>query len=167
MFKFLGVIGGWQGYAAIAAICFLLGGTATWRVMSWKEGAQQTQIVTKIVKQIETQQVVTERVVTKYIAVKGKDIENTRTLIQEVPIYVTKEADARCAVNLGTVRLWNRAVHGAVPDPSTGPDDAPSGFACSDIAKAFVEAAGQYDATAHQLVGLQEWVSEQRAAWPK
>jgi hypothetical protein len=65
-------------------------------------------------------------------------------------------------VPLGLVRLWDDAVHQPVPDAAAGTDDAPSGLACSDLAKAFVEAAGQYDATAHQLTALQDWVRQQR-----
>jgi hypothetical protein len=162
--KILALLSGWQGYAAVAAFCLLAGSLGTWRVMSWHEQAQQVQVITRVVKQIEKQQVVTEKVVTKYVAVKAADAENTRTIIQEVPVYVSKESDDRCSINLGTVRLWDRAVHGPVPDAAAGADDAPSGLACSDIAKAFAEAAGQYDATAHQLVALQDWVRGQREA---
>jgi hypothetical protein len=160
-------LSGWQGYVAVLAVGLALGAGGTWRVMSWREQAHQTQVVTKTVKQIEKQQVVTEKVVTKYVAVQAKAAAETRSLIQEIPVYVTPQDDARCLVNLGTVRLWQRAVHGAVPDASAGADDAPSGLACSDLAKGIAEVAGQYDATANQLTALQDWVRQQREAAPK
>lgn len=161
------ILGSWQLYLIVAGVAASLSGFGVWRVMSWHEQAQQAKVITKTVKQIVYQDRVTEKVVTKYLATKATHAEETRTIIQEVPIYVSKEADARCVVNLGTVRLWNRAVHGAVPDAAAGPDDAPSGLACSDLAKAFAEAAGQYDATADQLIALQGWIKEQRAMWPQ
>jgi hypothetical protein len=156
------VLSGIQTYLIVGAVCAALGGAATWRVMSWHEQAQKTQVITKTVKQIVYQDHVTERVVTKYIAAKAKVVEHTQTLIQEVPVYVTPEADARCVVNLGTVRLWQRAVKGPVPDASAGADDAPSGLACSDLAQAIAQVAGQYDLTASQLTALQSWIQEQR-----
>lgn len=155
-------LGNWQLVAGALALGLLLGGTGTWRVMSWHQQAQQVQVVTKTIKQIQYQDRVTEKVVTKYLAVQASAIEHTKTLIQEVPIYVTPEADARCVVNLGTVRLWERAVGGPIPDAAAGPDDAPSGLACSDLAKAVGEVAGQYDLTSNQLTALQDWVRQQR-----
>jgi hypothetical protein len=159
----LSALSGWQGYLAALLIGAALAGGGTWRVMSWREQAHQAQVVTKTVKQIVYQDRVTEKVVTKYVAVQAKAAENTKAIIQEIPVHVTPEADARCTVNLGTVRLWQRAVHGTVPGPSAGTDDAPSGLACSDMAKAIAEVAGQYDATANQLAALQSWVREQRS----
>jgi len=159
----LSVLSGWQGYVAALVLGLALGAGGTWRVMSWHEQAQQTQVITKTVKQIVYQDRVTEKVVTQYVKVKGDDIIHTETLLQEVPTYVTKEADARCVVSLGFVRVWNSAVHGPVPDATAGADDAPSGLACSDVAKAAVQIAGTYDATSHQLTALQDWVTQQRA----
>lgn len=164
MSKILSFLGGWKGYAAVAGICLLLGASATWRVMSWRADAQQVKTITKTVEKIIYRDRVTEKVVTKYLAAKAQAAEETRNRIEDVPNHVTPEADAACTVPLGFVRVWNDAVHGPLPDAARGADDAPSGLACSDIAKAFVEAAGQYDATAGQLTALQEWVRQQHQA---
>lgn len=162
----LSALSGWQGYVAALFVGAALAGGGTWRVMSWREQAHQTQVVTKTVKQIQYQDRVTEKVVTKYVSVKAADAQNTKTQIQEIPEHVTPQADARCVVPLGAVRVFRRAAHAPVPDAAAGPDDSASGLACSDLAQAYVEAAGAYDATAHQLTALQEWVREQRAIAP-
>lgn len=158
-----GVLGGWQGWAALFAVGLLTGSLGTWRVMSWEQQAQQVKTVTRTITQIKYQDRVTEKVVTKYLKAKATQAEETRNRIEDVPAHVTPQADAACNVPLGLIRVWDDAVHQPVPDAAAGTDDAPSGLACSDLAKAFVEAAGQYDATAHQLVALQDWVREQRA----
>jgi len=161
-----GLLGGWKGWAALFAIGLSLGSAGTWRVMSWEQQAQKVQTVTRTITQIKYQDRVTERVVTKYLKARAIQAEETRNRIEDVPAHVTPQADAACTVPLGLIRVWDDAVHQPVPDAAAGTDDAPSGLACSDLAKAFVEAAGQYDRTAHQLVALQDWVREQRAANP-
>lgn len=157
------VLGGWQGWAALFAVGLLIGSAGTWRVMSWEQQAQQVKTVTRTITQIKYQDRVTEKVVTKYLQAKATQAEETRNRIEDVPAHVTPQADAACTVPLGLIRVWDDAVHQPVPDASAGTDDAPSGLACSDLAKAFVEAAGQYDAVSHQLMALQDWVREQRA----
>jgi hypothetical protein len=166
MSAILNALLGWKGCAAIALLCLLAGAGGTWRIMSWREDARAAKVITRTVKQIVYRDRVTEKVVTKYLTVKAADAANTRNLIKDIPNHVTAQADARCILPLGLVRLWNRAVHGPIPDAAAGPDDAASGLACSDLAEAFAEAAGQYDATAHQLMALQDWVRQQRAVKP-
>jgi hypothetical protein len=163
MTKLLSLAAGWKGYAAVAALCFLAGASGTWRVMSWHEAAQQTQALVKTVTRIQYRDRVTEKVVTKYLTVKAKAAEDTRNRIEDIPNHVSPEADAACSVSLGTVRVWNDAVHGPVPDAASGADDAPSGLACSDLAKAHVENSGTYDQTAAQLTALQDWIRQQQA----
>lgn len=157
-----GFLGGFKIYLAVLAVGLALGAGGTWRVMSWEQQAQQVKTVTKTVTQIKYQDRVTEKVVTKYLQAKAAQAEETRNRIEDVPAHVTPQADAACTVPLGLIRVWDDAVHQPVPDASAGADDAPSGLACSDLAKAFVEAAGQYDAVSHQLMALQDWVRQQR-----
>lgn len=84
----------------------------------------------------------------------------TRTLHDEVPVYVTAQADRECVVPVGFVRLWNDASSGvpAAPDAAPGPDAAAaSGVVLSDIGRAHVGDAGQYAAIAKKLSDLQDW----------
>lgn len=166
MLKLLGALGGWQGYAAIAVACLLAGSFGTWRVMSWREQAHQTQVLIKTVKQIEYRDRISHDVETKYITVVQKVRDNSARQIEDIPTHVTPQADADCPVPLGFVRVFNAATGGSVPDAASGPDGAPSGVALSEVAKASVENAGEYDATSAQLTALQDWVRQQQAVKP-
>ena len=58
----------------------------------------------------------TVRVVTEYVdRIKTVNVKG-QTIIEKVPVYVTKEDDARCgAIGAGFVRLWNAANKNEVP----------------------------------------------------
>ena len=119
----------------------------------------QANIAAKIVVK---QQKVTTEVVTKYI----HDVKTIRirgaTIIKEVPIYVTTQADNRCTINNGFVRVWNGSITGSVP-PTPGPaNDSPSDTKLSDVAIAHAKEVEQYNETAERLKALQEWVVAQR-----
>lgn len=166
MGRLLSLLGGWQGYAAIALACFLAGGFGTWRVMSWREQAHQTQVLVKTIKQIEYRDRISHDVETKFITVVQKVRDNTAKKIEEITAHVTPQADANCPVTLGFVRVFNRATGGEIPPASSGPDDAASGVALSDVAKTNTINAGEYDGLAAQLISLQDWVRQQQAVKP-
>ena len=89
------------------------------------EKATQAQAAaeTKVVQAEETVKTVVQYVDRiKTVTIRGKDI------IKEVPVYVTKQDDARCGViGDGFVRLWNAANQNALPDSSRGADEDPGG----------------------------------------
>lgn len=108
----------------------------------------------------------TQRVVTQYIDRVTVVRERGQTIIKEVPTYVTPQADAQCPVPAGFVRLHDAAAANAVPDPGTpGSADAPApGITLSRIA---TTVAGNYTTcheTREQLIALQDWVTQMRAA---
>lgn len=154
---------GWKGYAAIALACLLAGSAGTWRIMSWREEAQEARIVTKTIKQIEYRDRVSEKVVTKYVQVQAEDAAHTQSVIEEIPVHVTPEISLGYPLPCGFGRVFNDAWHGPVPDPAACPDGAPSDTDLATVAKAEAENAGKYDAVAHELMTLQDWVREQRA----
>ncbi len=82
-----------------------------------------------------------------------------QTLIREVPRYVTVEADARCAVPVGFVRLHDAAAAGVptVADTAGQPADAPSGLALSAVAETVADNYGACHADAEALRGWQAW----------
>ena len=84
----------------------------------------------------------------------------TTTIIQKVPIYVTKYDDSKCVVNTGTISLLDAAARGVpdATDPSGGSNDAPSGVKLSTLTAAVAAAFGQYQQVAQQLLDLQAWV---------
>lgn len=86
-----------------------------------------------------------------------------KIILQEVPVYVSADADARYPVPWGVVRVLDAAALGVrpseLPNPAGEPDDAASSVAASDLA-AGVSAnyVGVCEANAEQLRGLQAWV---------
>jgi hypothetical protein len=91
----------------------------------------------------------------------------TRTLIREVPKYVTREADAAAVIPWGFVRVFDAAASGSDPAAiAYGPaqsDDAASDVKLSEIAAMFAENAGACHANAEQLTQLQAVVRDFQA----
>jgi len=101
-------------------------------------------------------------IITRYVDRVQVVREAARVITKEVPVYVTPEADAACAVPAGFVRIHDAAAEGRAPEPPTGDPDAPAaGLALSAVADTV---AGNYE-TCHvireQLIGLQEWVDSE------
>jgi hypothetical protein len=63
--------------------------------------------------------------------------EAGETIVKEVPVYVTPEADAACTVNRGFVRLHNAAAAGEIPGPPALSDGAAGSGASEHAASAF------------------------------
>lgn len=93
----------------------------------------------------------------------------TRTIVKEVPRYVTVEADRACPVPVGFVRVHDAAATGAdgVPaDPTAAdPDATAEGVALSDVAATVVDNYGACRANAEQLIALQDYLREVAARW--
>jgi hypothetical protein len=86
--------------------------------------------------------------------------EVTRTIIKEVPVYVTPEADAACAVPPGFVRVHDAAVLGVPVDhPAVAPDAAASVPALSAVAGTVAANYGTCNELRQQLIGLQGYIS--------
>lgn len=95
----------------------------------------------------------------------------TRTIIEKVPVYVSRKADSRCVVPNGFVRMLDAAASGSdpasLPGTSGESDDAPSGIGLSQIATLSAENDGRYRAVAEELKALQAWVRAEAAAGPQ
>lgn len=107
---------------------------------------------------------VTTKVVTEYVDRVRVVREKAKTIVKEVPVYVTPEADAACVVPRGFVRVHDGAARNEVPGPAADSDDAASGVALSTVAEVTAENYGTYHEVAEQLKALQKWVAEQQAA---
>lgn len=94
----------------------------------------------------------------------------TRTLIREVPTYVTPEIDARFDLAVGLVRLHDAAALGvdvsAVPDPAGRADDQAADVAASDFGAAVVENYGVCHALRSQVLAWQSWAARAGAVTP-
>ncbi|MBS7457683.1 hypothetical protein [Coralloluteibacterium stylophorae] len=105
----------------------------------------------------------TERVVTKYVDRVVEVQGQTHTVIKEIPVYVTREADARCVVPRGFVWLHDAAAGLSALPESAGDADAPAeGVGLSRVAEVVGGNYGTCRETAEQLRGLQEWVRSQQ-----
>jgi hypothetical protein len=91
----------------------------------------------------------------------------TRTIVREVPAHVTPQADARCVIPVGLVRVHDAAARGVdvteVPDPTGRSDDAPASVRCSELAGVVADNYGLYRSVSQQLIDLQDWVTAQAA----
>ena len=92
-----------------------------------------------------------------------------RTIDREIPIYVTKDANARCDVPLGFVRLHDSAAAGAhtptLPDPAAATHDSASGVELSAVTETVIENYGICHAEREKLRSLQAWITAQAEAW--
>lgn len=105
-----------------------------------------------------------EAVATKVDAVQWR----TRTIIKEVPVYVTPETDAAFG-NLpdGFVRLHDAAALGTTPIPfGTGQSaGAPGEIAPSVAIAGIVDNYGTCNVWREQVLGWQAWYKGQSALW--
>ena len=156
----------YKALAAVALCAALFGlGVATGRnqvTEDWEAAKAKQQARVEAVK--TAQAVATVKVVTKYVDRVKVVRERGVTITKEVPVYVTKEADAHCTVPAGFVSLHDAAARGGVPDPPGGADAAPAGIALSTVAGTV---AGNYERcheNAEQLTALQSWINEMKKA---
>lgn len=92
----------------------------------------------------------------------------TRTIIKEVPVYVTREADTRCVITDGFVRLHDAAASATAPVPySAGQSpDAPAGIEASTVSATVADNYGTCNVWREQVLGWQSWYASQRSLWP-
>ena len=106
----------------------------------------------------------TVEVVTVYVDRIQTVQAKTKTIIKEIPVYVTKEADADCTINRGFVRLHDAAATAAdLPNPAGPADAGASGIALSTVAATVTTNYGLCHETAEQLTALQEWITAMAA----
>jgi hypothetical protein len=91
--------------------------------------------------------------------------ERAKVITREVPVYVTREADARCIVPVGLERLWHIDLQ-ALPDPPTAHsgNDAASRLALSDVARGVVEAKERFALNRATAEACQAWARAVSAA---
>lgn len=167
MIKF-DLLPGWAYIAAVVCLCGASGATG-WKfrdadyqrhlkadveaaldasVRSRAQEAKGEQIATETGRVVEAQQ---ERI--EYL---------TRTLIKEVPTYVTVESNARCVVPNGFVRVHDYAATGSgpAPDAASGSNDDASGVDLSTVATTVVDNYGYTRELEAQVIGWQTFYGE-------
>lgn len=92
----------------------------------------------------------------------------TRTIIKEVPTYVTQEAADRCVVPDGAVRLLDAAATGNTPVPYAPGEspDAASGIGLPEVVSTVVENYGYTRELEATVTGWQDWYKQVLKDWP-
>ena len=144
----------------ILALALAGGGfLAGWRVHDWRDGAAQAKAAAHALEVVQRQAGLTQTVAVRQQAAQDRVRTITRTLIREVPVYVTPKADAGCVVPDG-FRVLHDAAAAGVPtaaEPAGESADAPSGLALSAVADTVTANYGICHATAERLRGWQDW----------
>lgn len=147
--------------AVIAGLVYALG----WLGGAGHELDRAKQLETKQLRQAFEQGqalgTVRDRVVTEYVD-RVQVIEKTgRTIIKEVPVYVSEAADRACPVPAGFVRLHDAAAANVPPSGSAGPaDERAAPVALSAVAATVAGNYTECHANAEQLRQLQAYVRE-------
>ena len=128
----------------------------------WDAAISKQTLQVAVVKQRQAE--ATVRVITKYVDRVKIVREAGATIIKEVPVYVSQEADAACVLSRGFVRLHDAAAAGVVPEPAGGPDASPAGIALSTVAGTVADNYQRCHENAEQLIALQSWISEMKTA---
>lgn len=83
--------------------------------------------------------------------------ERTRVVREQVPVYITREADAACSINRGFVELHDATAADRVPAISGSASEPAVGIALSTVAGTVVENYGRCHAWRHQLISTIAW----------
>ncbi len=154
---FTGGIGRWLvGAAALMALLLMAR-------MHWiQQGREQIlrESAAAVVKIVEKQGKVTERVVTRYIKVAGETKVITNTIEKEVIKYATANLD-QCVLSNAFVVLHDSAAVGSIPSAARAIDGSASGVKTSDSLPTVTSNYATCHETAIRLKALQAWISEQ------
>lgn len=120
------------------------------------------------VAQVETKSAEkTTEIVTKYVTKVQVVKEKGDVIIKEVPKYITKESDAKCALPNSFVMLHDSASKNEVPDSTRVADETASGVKLSTATGTVVGNYSICHQNSEQLKALQEWVKEQEKLFNK
>tara|TARA_B110000503_G_C7143390_1_gene411873 strand:- start:246 stop:839 length:594 start_codon:yes stop_codon:yes gene_type:complete len=127
----------------------------------WKLKVKEMEVL--IAQKELASNIVTNTIVTKYVdrikLVEGKIHE----VIKKVPVYITKESDAKCAIDNGFVLLHDAAASNTEISNTTRTFNAEtSSIRISDVATTITQNYGSYHEVAEQLLSLQEWIRQQQ-----
>ncbi len=98
---------------------------------------------------------------TKVIKEKGD------VIVEKIPEYISKDANAKCDVPNGFVVLHNSAVKNEVPNTTREFNEKSSGVELSTVGKTVVENYTSCNETREQLRSLQDWIKEQEKLYNK
>lgn len=151
------------GVLLVAAGIFISGGI--WTQREFLEAVErQKQEIARLEKasadvSSKVEKIYIER--TKIIKEKGD------VIVQKIPEYISKDADAKCDVPNGFVVLHNSAVKNEIPSTTREFNEKSSGVELSTVGKTVVENYTSCTETREQLRSLQDWVKQQEQLYNK
>jgi hypothetical protein len=128
--------------------------------LAWQEriNKEQQEIVILQAKAKE----ITNEVVIQYVdrikIVEGK----SHVIIKKIPEYITKEADANCAITNGFIELHDSAAKNTIPDSTRNPDEVSTTVKLSTVANTVAINYNTYHKVVEQLKALQDWIIKQK-----
>lgn len=173
----LAFAGGLRLNLVTAAVCLAVGGVAGGQVVRLIKNGEisrlerdqaelQVRAIREAVARTQEQARITTQASQRAAENQAKVEIRYHTLRQKVPVYVTREADARAVVPLGAIRLLDAAAAGADPDgvsfAAGKSHDVAAGVELSTLVGVVVANYGVANANAQQLSDLQEWIRQQQ-----
>ena len=158
------------GIAVIAAAAF---GGYKYSNTKWEAKYSELEVVAAKLREenakLETEsQKITIKEVVKYVDKIRYIKQKAEVITKEIPVYVTKEADANCTITDGFVMLHNKAANSRetkVSDATFNPNATTSGTKLSTVAETVTVNYSKYHELSQQLISLQNWVKEQEKLW--
>ena len=122
---------------------------------------QQMQAVSAAVEKYQASLMASQKVIDELEIEKDRLAQKTRTIIKEVPIYVSDEKDSECAPSDDVVRLLNAARDPDLPTASALPDEtntAPADIGFRDLVESEIDTAYRYNQMRLQCNTLIQWI---------
>ena len=150
-------------------VAFILGMTflkgATWERNHWELKAAIAEA--ELLRAVERAARINDRVSYQYMDRWHTVIEKGKTIIKEVPRYVTEQADVSCPIPRGFVWLHDAAAsHHALPGAASDPDGVAAGLTLSAVAGTVSENYTTCQGIREQLIALQGWALQVSAPGP-
>jgi hypothetical protein len=149
-----------QILVSISIIAGIFAGGMYYEEQKWEDKMAKAQAEIDRLK-IESGKV-TIKIVTEYVD-RIKYIDRIQKV--NIPIYITKEDDARCTINQGTVDLLNSGATNTPAPPVTDKTKEDSEKKLSELTAVTRENYITYHKVKAQLESLQKWITEQEKKW--
>jgi hypothetical protein len=162
----------WVQLAAGTALALVLGFGLGHHQKTLEDASAALSGAKKAVQTVKAQAAVNSSVDQHTTAALNQIQAHTTTLVQRIPLYVTRKADDQCIVSAGAISLLDAAALDTVPaapsgvqgpDPSLGSPDADSGVKLSDLVSTDIVNAGNYHQLAERLKAWDAWYDAQKA----
>ena len=155
----------WARVLALSALVIALVG------VGYVRGASDAELRFEVIRAKESELAAAEierlskkgaEVVLQYVTRTERVEGASRTIVKEIPKYVSAKSDAGCVVPVGFVRLLSPSVdvQAGLYRPSADVDEAASGVALSAVAEFVTEARRRFELNKAQCDSLMQVVSD-------